>query len=356
MVSERGLQVLQAIVQDYVETREPVGSKSIVDRHAFGVSAATIRNDMALLEDEELIAAPHTSSGRVPTDKGYRVFVDHLAQLRPLSPAQRTAITTFLGGSTDLDDVLSRTVRALTRLTGQVAIVQYPSFSRARVSHVEIVDLGARILVVLVTDTGRVSQRVVAVADPLDDAEIARLRERVAALVTGRSVREGAAALAQALSARGDADETGRAHDVDGTGREDAATGVVLRVVAEELEEFRQDRMLMAGAATLARRESDFRGSIYPLLEAIEEQVTILRLMSEMVADSEGLAASIGRENEAFGLSEASVIAGDYDATGARARVGVLGPTRMDYPTNLAAVRAVAHYLSRLLEDDEMSR
>jgi heat-inducible transcriptional repressor len=138
--------------------------------------------------------------------------------------------------------------------------------------------------------------------------------------------------------------------------REDAATGIVLRVVSEELEEFRQDRLLMAGTATLARRESDFRGSIYPLLEAIEEQVTLLRLMSEMVADGEGLAASIGRENEPFGLSEASVVTGDYDVTGARARVGVLGPTRMDYPTNLAAVRAVAHYLSRLLEDDDAPR
>jgi heat-inducible transcriptional repressor len=114
--------------------------------------------------------------------------------------------------------------------------------------------------------------------------------------------------------------------------------------------------MVMAGSATLARRESDFRGSIYPLLEAIEEQVTLLRLMGEMVADDRGLATSIGRENEPFGLSEASIVAGDYDAGGSHARVGVLGPTRMDYPTNLAAVRAVAHYLTRLLEEDETSR
>ncbi|RZI82750.1 MAG: heat-inducible transcriptional repressor HrcA, partial [Microbacterium sp.] len=139
MVSERGLQVLRAIVQDYVETHEPVGSKSIVDRHQFGVSAATIRNDMALLEDEELIAAPHTSSGRVPTDKGYRVFVDHLAELRPLTSAQRAAITSFLDRPVDLDDLLVRTVRSLTQLTGQVAIVQYPSFAQANVSHVEFV-------------------------------------------------------------------------------------------------------------------------------------------------------------------------------------------------------------------------
>ncbi len=345
MVSERGLQVLRAIVQDYVDTREPVGSKTIVERHSFGVSAATIRNDMALLEDEELIAAPHTSSGRVPTDKGYRVFVDHLAGLRPLSTAQRSAITTFLDEPGDLDDVLARTVRALTQLTGQVAIVQYPSFARAQVTHVELVHLGGgRMVVIVVTDTGRVSQRVAFVRRELDDQEVTAVKASVAALVTGKSVRDGAQAITELLASE------------DPLPRSDDVVRTVARVVGEELEEFRQDRLVMAGSATLARREADFRGSIYPLLEAIEEQVTLMRLMTEMVVDEQGLAASIGRENEAFGLIEASVVASDYDATGARARVGVMGPTRMDYPTNLAAVRAVAHYLSRLLEDDESAR
>jgi heat-inducible transcriptional repressor len=345
MVSERGLQVLRAIVQDYVDTNEPVGSKSIVDRHQFGVSAATIRNDMALLEDEELIAAPHTSSGRVPTDKGYRVFVDHLAELRPLTGAQRAAIASFLEGPVDLDDLLVRTVRSLTRLTGQVAIVQYPSFARANISHVEFVHLGAsRIVVIVVTDTGRVSQRLAFLRDELDETEVARVKVAIADLVTGKSVRDGAQTLSEFLATAPEAS------------RFDRAVRAVSAIVAEELDEFRQDKMVMAGSATLARRESDFRGSIYPLLEAIEEQVTLLRLMGEMVADDQGLAASIGRENEPFGLPEASVIAGDYDATGTRARVGLLGPTRMDYPTNLAAVRAVAHYLSRLLDEDDKSR
>ncbi|WP_341578913.1 heat-inducible transcriptional repressor HrcA [Microbacterium schleiferi] len=344
MVSERGLQVLRAIVQDYVDTREPVGSKAIVERHAFGVSAATIRNDMALLEDEELIAAPHTSSGRVPTDKGYRVFVDHLAEIRPLSPAQRAAIASFLQGPGDLDDALARTVRALTQLTGQVAIVQYPSFAKATITHVELVALEpTRVLVIVVTDTGRVSQRLALLTGALDETDLARVRAEVSTLLVGRSVRQGA----KRVEEQADSDVR--------TAHQSAVTEI-LRVVQEELDEFRQDRLVMAGAANLARRESDFRGSIYPLLEAIEEQVTILRLMGEMVADDNGLAASIGRENEAFGLSEASVIASDYDATGARARVGLMGPTRMDYPSNLAAVRAVARYLTGLLAEDEMGR
>jgi heat-inducible transcriptional repressor len=346
MVTERGLQVLRAIVQDYVDTHEPVGSKAIVERHAFGVSPATIRNDMAQLEDEELITAPHTSSGRVPTDKGYRVFVDHLAELRPLSPAQRSAISTFLADPADLDDLLARTVRLLTQLTGQVALVQYPSFASANVTHVELVRLDEhRLLVIIVTDTGRVSQRLTAIPRGVDEEDVAVLRAQLAALVTGRSVRAGAERI-----------EALRASVPAARERMDEALLSLVDIVAEELDEFRQDRLVMAGAATLAKREQDFRGSIHPLLEAIEEQVTLLRLMSEMAADEHGLSASIGRENEAFGLAEASIIASDYDAAIGRARVGLMGPTRMDYPSNLSAARAVARYLTRLLDEDEGRR
>lgn len=343
MVSERGLQVLRAIVQDYVETHEPVGSRSIVDRYSFGVSAATIRNDMALLEDEELIAAPHTSSGRVPTDKGYRVFVDHLAQLRPLSVAQRTAIESFLTDPADLDDLMARTVRVLTQLTGQVALAQYPSFARAQLTHIELVALAPnRVLIVLVTDAGGVSQRMAVLPTDIDEADMGLLRARLSALLTGRAVSEAAERIRALL----DGDD--HAHD--------AVLRTLATVIVEELGTFRQERLVMAGAATLARREHDFRGSIHPLLEAIEEQVTLIRLMSEMEADAHGLAASIGAENASFGLDEASIVASNYAARSGTARVGVMGPTRMDYPSNLAAARAVARYLSRMLDEDEASR
>lgn len=343
MVSERGLQVLRAIVQDYVETHEPVGSRSIVDRYSFGVSAATIRNDMALLEDEELIAAPHTSSGRVPTDKGYRVFVDHLAQLRPLSVAQRTAIESFLTAPADLDDLMVRTVRVLTQLTGQVALAQYPSFARAHLTHLELVALAPnRALIVLVTDAGGVSQRMAPLPIDVDEADMVLLRVRLSALITGRAVSDAAEGLQSLLAG----DE--HSHDV--------VLRALATVIIDELGAFRQERLVMAGAATLARREQDFRGSIHPLLEAIEEQVTLLRLMSEMEADAHGLAASIGTENASFGLGEASIVASNYAAPSGTARVGVMGPTRMDYPSNLAAARAVARYLSRMLDEDEASR
>ena len=127
MLEERRLAVLRAIVEDYVSTHEPVGSKALVERHNLGVSPATIRNDMAALEDEGFIAQPHTSAGRVPTDLGYRLFVDRLSGVKPLSPPERRAIHQFLDDAVDLDDVMSRTVRLLAQITRQVALVQYPS-------------------------------------------------------------------------------------------------------------------------------------------------------------------------------------------------------------------------------------
>ncbi len=162
MSEPRKLEVLRAIVEDYVHSREPVGSKALVERHHLGVSSATIRNDMAALEDEGLITAPHTSAGRIPTDKGYRLFVDQISAVKPLSPAERRAIQALLEGSDDLDDVLDRTVRLLSQLTNQVAVVQYPHLSRAKVRHIEFVLLAPRkVLAVLIADTGKVEQRVI---------------------------------------------------------------------------------------------------------------------------------------------------------------------------------------------------
>lgn len=337
MVSERGLEVLKVIVQDYVASREPVGSKRIAERHPFGVSAATIRNDMAALEEEQLIVAPHTSSGRIPTDKGYRLFVDQLADIRPLSNAQRQAIEKFLGRSADLDEVFARTVRLLAQLTNQVALVQFPVAGRMTVRHVEFVPLSAtKVLSILITDSGVVEQRV-ADAPGLDDPDVLeRLRAAFNAATDGRPL--------------GEAVE--RLRDIDSfvePGLRELAHPLV-RTLVEQIESNRDDRLLMAGAANLVRTEHDFSGSVYTVLEAIEEQVVLLKLFSEMVADQNGVAVSIGRENAPFGLDEISVLTSGYSTTGGgSARLGVLGPTRMDYSSNVAAVRAVARYLSRLL-------
>ena len=258
MVSDRSLEVLRVIVQDYVASREPVGSKSIVERYAFGVSAATIRHDMALLEEEELIAAPHTSSGRIPTDKGYRVFVNQLADLRPLSAVQRQAIETFLGNSTDLDEVLVRTVRLLSQLTHQVALVQYPTLGRSHVRHIELVPLSAsRLLIVLITDTGRVEQRHIEVGSEVDQEFLAEVRTTVNAKLGGLILSDATSALDGVV-------------ENFPSERRPVITDIV-NSLREQVAANRTEKLIMAGAANLATTPEDFGGSIVPVLEAIEE-------------------------------------------------------------------------------------
>ncbi|MBX3068399.1 MAG: heat-inducible transcriptional repressor HrcA [Microbacteriaceae bacterium] len=340
MTTNRSLDVLRVIVQDYVASREPVGSKTIVERHSFGVSAATIRNDMALLEEEELITAPHTSSGRIPTDKGYRVFVDQLADLRPLTQAQRQAIETFLGNSGDLDEVLSRTVRLLAQLTHHVAIVQYPSVSRVRIRHIELVHLGGpKVMLILISDSGRIEQCQIDLTSKPGEELLAELRSKLNSAVSGLNYVEAVAVLPKVLASFPEQTR--------------ALVSEILSSIQNQLEQNRSDRLVMSGAANLARTVEDFGGQIHPVLEAIEEQVTLLRLFAEMEPDHTGFAVSIGNENAPFGLGGTSVLSSGYSSTGGEvARVGVLGPTRMDYSANMAAVRAVARYLSRLLGED----
>lgn len=338
MVSDRSLDVLRAIVQDYIATNEPVGSKALIERHGFQVSSATIRNDMALLEEEELIAAPHTSSGRIPTDKGYRLFVDRLAEIKRMSGAQRQAIETFLEGSSDLDETLSRTVRLLAQLTNQVAMVQYPTLGKAKVQAIELIPISnSRILLVLVTDTERVQEHVINFGRNIEQDFVAELRGRLAALLIGCQLTQVQAKL------------DGLVNQFSGD-RVDSVRPV-LDALLTEVDANRQEKIIMSGAANLVRSEQDFAGTIGPLLEAIEEQVVLLRLMSEMDAGSHGVGVRIGSENVAEPLSNAAIVVSGYETAGREiAKLGVVGPTRMDYASNIAAVSAVARYLSKTLE------
>ncbi|NBE98988.1 heat-inducible transcriptional repressor HrcA [Nonomuraea sp. KC401] len=334
MLDERKLAVLRAIVEDYVSTNEPVGSKALADRHHLKVSPATVRNDMAALEEEGYITQPHTSAGRVPTDKGYRLFVDRLSQVKPLSAAERRAIETFLAGAVDLDDVVTRTVRLLAQLTRQVAVVQYPTLTRSTVRHVELVPLNdRRVMLVLITNTGRVEQRVIELPEVVEEARIANLRAVLNSCLDGcglSSVPDLVADLPERLPVE-----------------DRPAVATILSVLLETLVERHDEKIVFAGAANLAG--ADFSTGLRDVLEALEEQVVLMRLLGETTSDTPAaLTVRIGSENPY--LRGTSVVATGYGSGDNQlARLGVLGPTRMDYPVTMGAVRAVARYVSQIL-------
>ena len=333
---ERRFEVLRAIVADYVSNHEPVGSKALVDRHNLGVSSATVRNDMAALEEEGYIAQPHTSAGRVPTDKGYRLFVDRMSDIKPLSAAERRAIESFLGGALDLDDVLRRSVRLLAQLTRQVAVVQYPTLSKSTIRHVEVVLLTpARLMLVVITDTGRVDQRIVDLGDVYTDQAIGRLRSVLLSTMVGERL----------------ADATAKVADLPEQAPSDMRDLLtrVCSVLIESLVEHPEERLVLGGTANLTRNVADFPGSLRQVLEALEEQVVVLKLLA-VARDTGTVTVRIGEENEAQEMRSTSVVSVGYGTGSNRlGGMGVVGPTRMDYPGTIAAVRAVAVYVGDIL-------
>jgi heat-inducible transcriptional repressor len=302
VLDDRKLAVLRAIVEDYVSTTEPVGSKSLVDRHGLDVSPATIRNDMAVLEDQGYIAQPHTSAGRIPTEKGYRLFVDRLSSIKPMSGAERRAIEAFLAGAYSLDEIVARTVRLLAQLTR----------------------------LVLITDTGRVEQVTVDLPDASEPESIAHLRAVLNACLDGHKLSDAAATV------------VGLADRIPAPERSNA--GAVFSALLDSLAERHEERVVFGGAANLAA--PDFGKGLRDVLEALEEQVVLMRLLGEAASPS-ALTVRIGAET---GLQGTSVVTAAYGSGGqVVAKLGVLGPTRMDYPGTMGAVRAVARYVGQIL-------
>ena len=335
-MESRRLEILRAIVDEYVSTQEPVGSKAIAERHSLGISPATIRNEMALLEEEGLITHPHTSAGRIPTDRGYRVFVDKLATIKPLSTAERRAIESFLEGAHDLDDVVMRTVRLLADVTKQVAVVQYPSIVKSRVRHLELLSLTpSRLMVILITDAGRVEQRVIEFGQDLVENFVTSLRLKLNQSVVGERLLDISERLSGLLDTYRDLEQS--------------YVGIIITTLTEMALEKPEERVVLAGTANLARFREDFTAQIHPILEALEEQVVLLRLLGD-VGDT--VHVRIGEEQSEENLRQTSLISVGYGSENSPlGALGIIGPTRMDYAGSIAAVSAVARYVGRYISE-----
>ena len=333
-MASRQLEILKAIVDEYVATEEPVGSKTIASRAGLGISPATIRNEMAVLEDAGLITQPHTSAGRIPTNKGYRVFVDQLDQIKPLSNAERKAIENFLDGASDLDDVISRTVRLLAQVTKQVAVVQYPSLIKAKVRHIELVLLNSnRVMIVLITDNGRVEQRIIELPFDINERALSDLHSKLNVAIATQSLANVATKLDSLASTYRGSDKSN--------------VMVIIATLIEMAIEHPEEKVVLAGTSNLARSNQDLSSSIHPILEALEEQVVLLRLLS---GTDSSVRVQIGDEQSEKSLRNTSLVSVGYANIGA---LGILGPTRMDYAASITAVNAVANYVGRFLTENK---
>jgi len=335
-LDDRKRAVLRAIVAEYISRGEPVGSKRVVDVARLDVSAATVRNEMSALEALGYIAQPHTSAGRVPTDRGYRRFVDDLRTDPALDGQRRELVEELLGGASDVEDLLARTSSVLSQLTRLVSLVIAPAVDAARLKLCELVGLGpGSALLLLVTDTGRVDKRSVELPPETSESDLDRVRTVLAEQVRGRRLGEVHAAIAAI------------AEDAPSELRE--VLQAVADATARQLTEDTVHHVFVGGQASLAGDEAFEREHLSRVLQLLEERVTLARLLADATADDRPT-VRIGEENEVEDLRAASLVAQRYQLVTAGS-LGVLGPTRMDYATVLATVRAVADQLQATLTD-----
>ena len=345
MISERNTAVLRSIIEDFILTNEPVSSKALLERHQFGVSSATIRNDMAVLEEEGYIQAPHTSSGRVPTDKGYRVFVDQMINAEVTAELKKNLVelnrlfSKTLDQLTDLDEKLHTSAQLLAKATGEAAVVQYPNLQSTFVRSIEFVKVSDnRVLVLLITQADRIAQHIVHLSSDVTDQQLTQFKTSFSQVCSGSSIES----LPEKLS------------NLVAKSQPDVSANVKLLVdgILVLIKASKQDKVAFAGASNLVRSEQEFAGGLSSLLETFGEGTDIWNVLNLWKIDAETPKAIIGSENSVTEFSTSSLLLSGYSNNGTDlAKIAVLGPTRMNYAKNLAAVLALSQLLSKNQED-----
>ncbi len=329
MLDERKTAILRAVVEEYISTAQPVGSTHIANAPGVRVSSATVRNEMAVLEQEGFLIQPHTSAGRVPTDKGYRFFVDHITPPGRLDDVASQRVKDFFhNAGTRLEEMLHDTSTLLAQLTNYAAVVVGPTQETAVVRSAQVVSLSSRVaMAVAVLSSGAVESATVELSDDCDEARIAAASVHLHTCLVGR-------ALGTALvTSSGDA----------------WVDALVTDSVAALRRESDEQQVFMGGASQMAQA-FDAVQIVRQVLQTLEQQYVVVTLVRDIL--DRGLSVAIGAEHGVEPLAACSVVVAPVVVEGEKlGSIGVLGPTRMNYPQALATVEIVSDHLGRRLTE-----
>ncbi len=340
MMNARHHGVLRAIVHDYIRTAEPVGSRTISRKYGFSLSPATIRTTMSDLEELGFVVQPHTSAGRVPTDKGYRFYVDSLMDRTPLSQEELERIEQQVRPSAPEADELSREVgRLLSALSPYVAITLFPRLQESRFQRAEFVSLAReRVLVILLADTGLVHHKTIIMEEAVSQDELDRMARYLSELLKGRTLPEVRDLLVAQMA--------------EEKAQYDRMLAQALRLGAQALAGEAEAEVYVAGASRIADQPefADVQ-RMKSLFAAFEEKSKLVLLLSECLR-GEGCRIFIGSEIPVEDIRDLSVVASPFGLQGkVRGVLSVLGPTRMDYGRAVALVETTARLLSQSLSE-----
>jgi len=332
MLDDRKAAILRAVVEEYIDTAQPVGSGHLARSAGIDVSPATIRNEMAALEHDGYLDQPHTSAGRVPTEKGYRFFVDSLDAPGMLEPSQRQQVKSFFARAHgELEQMLTETSRLLSNLTDHTAVVVAPGHERATIRSAQLVPLAPRVaLVVAVLSNGAVDKRTLELPGEVGEDRVAAASAHLAATLVGTT-------LATVTTAPTTGDPT----------TDEVVSGALLALRSSGEDD--ADQMYVGGAARMAQSFEAVQ-TVRRVLELLEHQLVVVSLLHDVL--DRGLSVAIGTEMGLEPLAECAVVVAPYDVDGERAgTIGILGPTRMNYPQALAAVATVSQRLGHRLRE-----
>ena len=338
-LSERKAAILRALVRQYIKTGEPVGSETLHQAAVLGVSAATIRNELAALEEMGYLAQPHPSAGRVPTDLAYRTYVDLLPARLRLRDTERLAIVEFFDEAlADVDAILRGTTHLLSRLTRYASLAMAPNQRQLAIARAEVIRLGTATLLLVIFDSGQVEKRLVDIPAELTEEEVDALTRTLSEAFRGSTLS------AAAEEASGRATTAPIPHE-----------RAVFQAAAEALASMGQtaesEHIFMGGVSNIAADAAfDRRETLRHVYEALERESAMLRLMRAAAASTAPISVTIGRENPVPEMWEASLVTAQFGSGGATGTIGVVGPIRMDYASAISAVRAVAERLSAAVE------
>lgn len=324
--------MLAALIEEYVARALPVGSRTLTERYQLGVSSATIRNELSVLEDEGYISQPHTSAGRIPTDFGYRAFVDDLLQtdLAPHDDRYTTVIEDLKRNASELDALLERTSFALSRLTSCMSIVLAPSVLTLRIKQLSLISLHPRrALVVVVTEDGQVFNRQMDFDVDVGPDDLAHVQNFLNDALLGSTLSEIELGL--------------------GRGMEESFRNPLVRMVLDQvlscLQESTLGRVHQGGmSALLSQPEFAHTEAILPVIQVLEDDTVLLHVLDE-ASRGDGTTVRIGSENATEDLAGVSVVSSRYGHGDSAGIVAVIGPTRMDYSKVIGAVRSASRAL-----------
>jgi heat-inducible transcriptional repressor len=328
VLDERKTSILRAIVQEYITTAQPVGSTHIAHAPGVHVSSATVRNEMAVLEQEGYLAQPHTSAGRVPTDKGYRFFVDHMTTPGRLDSVASQRVGIFFDSAHGrLEEMLHQTTNLLAQVTQHAAVVVGPRAEKATVRSVQVVGLSARhALVVAVLSNGTIDNQTIELDGDTSDVRLSAVSSHLQVTMIGRPL---------------DGPDESRSSG-------EAAVDTLAATARDALQQRGSDEPVFVGGASSMARAFDAVDTVRSVLRTLEQQYVVVSLVRDIL--DRGLTVAIGAEHGVEPLAACSVVVSPVMVEGEQVgTIGVLGPTRMDYPQALATVEVVSDRLAKHL-------